>query len=70
VQYFRPLLAGQLPQAMAGIDPYDHDHEITSVCGVFAPEASASVTPTAAPTTAAATTGPRAAQASPASESP
>jgi hypothetical protein len=72
VQYFRPLLAGQLPQALAGIDPYDHDHEITSVCGVLAAEVSASVTPTAAPTTVAPTTAalPTAVQASPVSVSP
>ncbi|MFD3455623.1 hypothetical protein ACFWVC_26045 [Streptomyces sp. NPDC058691] len=34
---FEPLLAGERAQAQAGVDPYDHRHHITSVCGVLAP---------------------------------
>lgn len=34
---FEPLLAGEKAQAQSGVDPYDHRHQITSVCGVLAP---------------------------------
>ncbi|MEU6342815.1 hypothetical protein ABZ883_17960 [Streptomyces sp. NPDC046977] len=34
---FEPLLAGEKASAQAGVDPYDHRHQITSVCGVLAP---------------------------------
>ncbi|WP_431963925.1 hypothetical protein [Actinacidiphila sp. bgisy160] len=37
VAHFLPLLAGQRPSAQPGVDPYDHRHEISSVCGVLAP---------------------------------
>jgi len=71
VQYFRPLLAGALPHALKGTDPYDHEHEITSVCGVLAPEASASVTPAAPEKAAPTPSGPlRAVRGSPASAGP
>jgi hypothetical protein len=51
VAYFRPLLAGQLPPAVAGVDPYDQQHEITSVCGLLAPEPSTgALSPPASPT--------------------
>jgi hypothetical protein len=42
VEYFRPLLAGQHAPGLAGVDPYDQDRDITTVCGVLAPEASVS----------------------------
>ncbi|MFE2427148.1 hypothetical protein ACFXJ5_10390 [Streptomyces sp. NPDC059373] len=42
VGYFQPLLAGQQAPARTGTDPFNHDHQLTSVCGVLAPEASAS----------------------------
>ncbi|MDX3077434.1 hypothetical protein [Streptomyces sp. MI02-7b] len=34
---FEPLLAGEKAAAQAGVDPYDHRHQITSVCGALAP---------------------------------
>lgn len=48
--YFHPLLAGQQAQPQTGTDPYDRGHQITSVCGVLAPEAS--VSPQTLPTAA------------------
>jgi hypothetical protein len=51
VGYFRPLLAGQQAQPQTGTDPYDRDHQITSVCGVLASEPS-SVSPRSLPTAA------------------
>ncbi|MDX3095660.1 hypothetical protein PV417_14040 [Streptomyces sp. ME19-03-3] len=41
VAHFLPLLAGQRPSAQPGVDPHDHRHEISSVCGVLAPAARA-----------------------------
>ncbi|MGW3241737.1 SCO2583 family membrane protein [Streptomyces sp. NPDC001070] len=37
VAHFLPLLAGQRPPVQPGVDPYDHRHQINSVCGVLAP---------------------------------
>lgn len=37
VAHFLPLLAGQRPPVQPGVDPHDHRHEISSVCGVLAP---------------------------------
>ncbi|WP_127359422.1 SCO2583 family membrane protein [Actinacidiphila soli] len=42
VGYFQPLLAGQQAQARTATDPFNHDHQLTSVCGVLAPEVSVS----------------------------
>jgi hypothetical protein len=42
VDYFRPLLAGQRAPGLAEADPYDRDHDITTVCGALSSEASIS----------------------------
>ncbi|WP_431949281.1 hypothetical protein [Actinacidiphila sp. bgisy167] len=51
VEHFRPLLAGQRPAPHPGVDPHDHRHEISSVCGVLAPAPAAApgVSPAAGP---------------------
>jgi hypothetical protein len=53
--YFRPLLAGQRAQPQTGTDPYDRDHQITSVCGVLAPDIS--ISPQSLPTATAVSPG-------------
>jgi hypothetical protein len=42
VEYFRPLLAGQRSSGVTGANPYDRDHDMTTVCGALSPEASIS----------------------------
>jgi hypothetical protein len=67
IAYFRPLLAGQTPQAVAGVDPHDRYHAVTSVCGMLAPEASVSALPGGpAASPAVRPVGPASASASPA----
>lgn len=74
--YFQPMLAGRRPQPQPGTDPYDHEHQLTSVCGVLAPEvrispqASRTTRTTAASPAAASRTTASRTTASPAKTSP